>query len=772
MYFKIIKNDIGKSKLISITIMLFVSAAAMLVSLAAILLVNLTGAVKTLVTQAKTPHFVQMHAGALDTAQIAEFAKENDKVEQYQIARFLGIDGADLVFNGVPFTGSMSDHGFTTQNKNFDFLLDMDGTPIVVEDGELYIPVLYWKEGTLKVGDSLQIHDKAFTVAGFLRDSQMNSPLASSRRYLISENDYSEIQGFGSLEYLIEFRLKNSSLLGAFEADYITAGLPANGPTVTLPLFQVMNGFSDGIMIAIVFIMSILVVVIAFLCIRFTLLARMEDDYKQIGVMKAIGMRVSDIKKLYSVKYAALSAVGCALGLGLSFLLREELTENIRMFMGESKNASSASLFGLVGVCLVFLIIIAYVSGVLRRFKKVSAMNALRFGAAPEKKGAGKRLLLSQNRLLNTNVFLGIKDVFERKRLYITMLVVLVVACFIILVPQNLSNTISGDHFSAYMGVGSYDIRLDIQQMEDIGAKAAEVVAAMAEDADVSKYSVLTTQMFRVMMEDGTEERIRVEVGDHSVFPINCSSGRMPAAENEIALSSLNADALGKQVGDTVTLITENGTRSFAVSGIYSDLTNGGKTAKALFAEESEGVMWSIVSISLKDSSQTTEKVAQYTATFSYAKVSSVDKFMVEIFGSTIRAVQNASSVGLVVALAIVVLTTLLFMNMLIAKDRHSIATMKSFGFTEWDVSLQYISRSVFILVIGIVLGTLLANTLGEGLAGLAIASFGISSFAFEINPISAYLLCPITVILATMLGTVLGASGIGRVKLSENIKE
>ena len=44
MYYKIIRNDISKNKLITLTTMIFVAAAAMLVSLAAILIVNLSGA--------------------------------------------------------------------------------------------------------------------------------------------------------------------------------------------------------------------------------------------------------------------------------------------------------------------------------------------------------------------------------------------------------------------------------------------------------------------------------------------------------------------------------------------------------------------------------------------------------------------------------------------------------------------------------------------------------------------------------------------------------
>lgn len=61
MNFKLIRNDILKSKAITLMTMIFVAASAMLVSLAAILVVNLSGALDTLMTRAETPHFMQMH---------------------------------------------------------------------------------------------------------------------------------------------------------------------------------------------------------------------------------------------------------------------------------------------------------------------------------------------------------------------------------------------------------------------------------------------------------------------------------------------------------------------------------------------------------------------------------------------------------------------------------------------------------------------------------------------------------------------------------------
>lgn len=771
MYYRIIRNDILKSKLISMTTMIFVAAAAMLVSLSAILIINLWGGIDTLMKQAKTPHFMQMHAGDIDPVRLTDFAAQNSNVNEFQVLEFLNVDGAHIIVDGKSLAENVQDNGFSTQSEKFDYLLDLDGNVIHVADGEIYVPVGYMKDDTAKVGDEVMIQGKTFIVAGFMRDSQMNSLLASSKRFLVSKNDYAAIKEFGSTEYLIEFRLRDLSEIGVFETAYTTAGLEANGPTITYPLFKMLNAISDGLMIAVILLVSVLVVAIAFMCIRFTLLAKIEDDYREIGVMKAIGLRVSDIKKIYLAKYAMIAAVGCALGFSLSFVFKGMLLENIRLYMGESEK-SSLVFFGIFGVTLVFLAVITYVSRVLKRFRKISAAAAIRFGTSQGKSAGVKHFCLSGNRLLNINIFLGVKDVLARKSLYITMLAVLVISTFIIIVPQNLYNTISSKSFITYMGMGNSDMRIDIQQTNNISKKALEIAKVMENDKFITKYAVLTTKTFKTKIDDEFVGNIKIELGNHSIFPIEYSSGRAPVSEDEIALSVINADELDKRVGDEITLMIEGKEKNLIVSGTYSDVTNGGKTAKAVFTDHSADLMWSIIYAELSGKSDVEGMVSKYADRFNFAKISAVDEYITQTFGSTISSVGKASGAAVVVALILTVLVTLLFMKMLVAKDRYSISVMKSMGFTNSDISAQYVARSVFVLIIGIFLGTLLANTLGEVLAGAIISSFGASSFKFVVNPFSAYLLCPLLMICTVLIATIIGTFSAGQIKIAENIKE
>jgi putative ABC transport system permease protein len=229
---------------------------------------------------------------------------------------------------------------------------------------------------------------------------------------------------------------------------------------------------------------------------------------------------------------------------------------------------------------------------------------------------------------------------------------------------------------------------------------------------------------------------------------------------------------MSKKVGDVISLLIEGKEKELEVTGVYSDVTNGGKTAKGVFTDQSANVMWTIVCVGLLDKSLVDSIVSTYSDKFKDAKTSDIDEFVSQTLGSTINSVEMASFASVAVALVITVLVTLLFMKMLVAKDRYSIAVLKALGFTNSDIRSQYVSRSVFVLIVGIIVGTLLANTLGEAIAGMFVSSFGASTFSFTVNPFIAYLLSPLMMILTVLIATIIGTSRAGQIKISENIKE
>lgn len=769
---KIIQRDIAGNKAVSFLTVLFITAAAMLLSLAGILVTNLFGSIDRLMADAKTPHFMQMHTGDVDFEELEAFAEGNSAVEDFQVLEFLNVGGEKIRLGENSLALSVQDNGFSVQSSRFDFLLDENNRPAQPKDGELWVPVCYNRDHTVQAGDKAVINGKTFVVTGFVRDSQMNSTLASSKRFVVSAGDYAQLKEGGSVEYLIEFRLKDLSDLSEFESAYSASQMPANGPTLSWPLFRMISAVSDGIMIAVILLVSVIVILIALLCIRFTLLAKIEDDYREIGVMKAVGVRVSDIQSIYLAVYAVLAAAGCIMGFLLSLALRGPLQESIRANLGESGNDGLSFLLGMAGTLLLFFFILFFIRRILKRFRRISPVQAIRQGSEQENVRGGKSLRLSKNRWLSANLFLAVKDIAARKRLYLTMLFVIILACFIMVVPQNLYHTISDSSFVTYLGVGRCDLRMDIQQTEELEEKAGSVGEYLERDSAVETYAVFVTELFDQEQEDGTTEQIKVELGNHGAFPLQYVDGRLPSRDSDIALSVLYAEEMDKKVGDKMILLTDKGEKQLTVCGIYSDITNGGKTAKAAFQPGTREAAWSTVCVNLKQPGVLAEKTEEYSRKFPYAKVSGMEDYVAQTFGQTLRAVRTASVGAGFVAVVVTLLVILLFMKLLTAKDRYSIAVLKSVGFTGSDISRQYIWRSVLVVILGILLGSVLAGTLGERIAGAAISSLGAAAFQFTEDPLSSFVLSPAVLLFTALAATIAGTAKAGNLCISQSIKE
>ncbi|MHA2788801.1 ABC transporter permease [Corynebacterium sp. S7] len=771
MNLKIISNDIARSKLVTITMVLFVAAASALVSLATILTMNLSGAIDSLMTNAQTPHFLQMHTGPLDRERLEQFSLHDDRVDSFQVQEFLNLEGSQIYLGDASLSDSVQDNGVVTQNQSFDFLLDLNDQPIHPADGELWVPLAYMKDGSATVGESASIAGRDFVVAGFLRDSQMNSTLSSSKRFLISDRDFAAVREAGTVEYLIEFRLKDAADLGAFEADYVARGLEANGPTITYPLFRMINALSDGMMILILISVSLMVVLVAFLCIRFTLLTKIEQDTREIGVMKAIGLRIRDIKQIYLAKYVAIAVAGALLGYFLALAFQGSLRENIRLYMGTSSLDKYAPIVGVAGILLVLLAIIAYVNQVLNRLRKISPTEAIRFGEAAEKVSPTRVLKLSQNRALSVNAFLGVKDLLTRKKLYVTLFLILIISTIIMTVPQNIATTMSDKSFVQYLGIGQSDIIITLQQSDDIAGDTAQIEQAVAADPEIGRSVALLTKSYTTETA-GQTQNIRIELGDHSVFPVAYISGSAPLTDTDIALSTINADELGKKVGDTLTVTIQGQPRDLMVSGIYSDVTNGGKTAKASFTDNQTDVLRAMMYLNTTDPNLIEAKVSALESEFSFAKVASVNTYTQQMFGDTIAQIKSISYIALLVAIGLTLLITLLFVQMIVVKDRREIAILKYCGFTTADITAQYLTRTLGVTIVAILLGIVLANTLGAWLAGLFLSQIGATSVRFITNPWLIYAAYPAFLALSVIFATMLGMRAAKQITIANNIRE
>jgi putative ABC transport system permease protein len=764
MFLKMVKNDLVRNKIVTMTVFVFITMAVILAASAIHNIAGLIQGMSKFQESAAPADITIMHAGEFDQKEIDQFTEQyRDHLAVQETMVLQNIDGSNIhVGQHQTMAGTIQDISFVVQNKNFDFILDLNNEKLDVKEGYVAVPIYFMEQYDLQIGDSITVksgwYEKMFVISDYARDYEMNSPLTSSKRFVINQGDYNQMLKMqaGELEYLIEFKLNEGGDAAAVQTAYNEAGLPANGPVIEGKIFTLFNAMSDMVVAFIIIFISILLIVIAALCIRLTFLATIDEDMREIGVMKAMGISKKDIKKTYLSKYKVISIAAGIIGYLLSFAAAILLNGNRRLYIASDFSGNLNYLLALIAPILVYIIIVMYCKQVLKRIDKISAVEALRSDIMERSKSRKYSFPLLKNKFLSTTIYMGLRDVGKRFKLYRLLFVIYIVCTFIVILPVNMYNTLNSPEFSSYMGIGKQDMRIDLRRTVRIADDFITLQQDLKNDNDIEKYAPYITSSYQVKHADGSWHNMNIEIGDFSVFSLKFLEGRAPGGEGEISLSLANAaeDGLNKKIGDEVTIMVDGKEQTLTVTGIYQDITNGGKTAKAhtSLGVNEEAVLWYIVSMNLAEGVNIREKMDYYQHAYSTAQVNNIEEYTEQTLGNIIDQMGTVVIGGISIAIIIAVLITALFLRMLLAKDRSQIAIMRSVGLTLKQISHQYMAGTLMVLLLGIIFGVLAANFLGEFLVSMGMSSMGASKIEFVHILWQTWLLCPVVLLAAVGL--------------------
>jgi putative ABC transport system permease protein len=781
LYRRMVVRDVTRNRGVTSALIVLMMLSVMLATASSGTLVRLVGASSDLMARADAPHVAQMHAGGFDPAEVERWVATRDDVVEHQAQLLLGIDGANLFFAGEPQTSSIQQNSLVVPNTERDLLLDLDNQPLTeVAPGTIVLPILYEVENGLEVGDTVTITAPDgfavdLEVAGFARDSIMNPAITSSKRLAVAPADLEQVQAHtGSVEHLISFWLADPAASSAgFQKDYLDAGLPQAGQMVDSATFQMLTMIGDGMLAAVVTFVSLLLLVVGLLCLRFSFLTAVEQDYREIGVLKAIGVAPRDVRRIYLTKYAALAGVATVLGLVAGLALTPVLTRQITRFMGTAASIWNW-LVPVLTAALILGVLVLFILVLLRRFRRISAVTALRSGATTQPRKA--RLRLHRSRM-PAQIRLGTMDVVGRWPVYLLLLLVFAVSTFIMIVPVNSATTATAPDFINYMGIGDVDLRLDLLHTgEESAAAFAGIVDELETDPVATTIAPKVTTRHDTLDGDGNAASLYVENGDHEVLPVRYAEGRAPTGDEEIALSLLALHQAGRAVGDPLPVEVGGQVRELTIVGSYQDITNGGRTAKSSLPTDGEDVTWYSIGIELAPDADATATAEAYTDALAPARVAAIEQWRAQTLGSIAGRVTVAAIVAAFVAVALAVLMTAMFTRMLLARDAGPIAIQRAIGADDAGLRQQYLTRIVLVLVLAVVVGTVAANTLGERAfnlmfefmyGGFETLGQGTSRIDFAVNPLLAYVVLPAALLAAVAGATVVSSRSIATTDIS-----
>ena len=756
IHIKLLINDFRKRAWKNIVLFVFMCLSVVIAASVVLMLSQLFSSITSMYETAKPPHFLQMHMGTVDQADIDEFNESSPDVTYWQTTAMIDLYGEDITVSGDDKYYTLSDCrldiSFVKQNKEYDVFLDEKRKPLNLSAGEIGVPIIILDQFDISLGDTITVNAdgirQQFTVAAYVYDGMMNSTICSSTRFLISDADFDSLLGkIGETEYLIETYFTDSSLATSYQTAYEQSDkeLPKNGQAITYTIIFLLSALTD-ILTAMVFVLTgIMLILVVVICLRYVILAELEDDVVEIGTMKSIGIPDDGIEELYLAKIRILMSVAGVVGFLSALLLLPRFTGHISRFFGAQPLDMISLLGAIVSVGLIYSIILLFAKRVLKQIKKKTIVDLLVLND-----GFGKKVKvktgLYKSRRLSTNALIGLQEV---RKGYGIVFVLMLIITILVMVPMRSLQAMQAKDFVTYMGGPICDLLVEVTQgdsLEERNAKLSNLLSEEAEKGYVQNVDVLRRVRLQAFSNTNEPVGVHVDTGLAAGKGIVYLSGSAPSDEKHIALSYLLADELGKEVGDTVDITTDNQTYCLEICGIYQDVTSGGKTAKTIYAfpgELSEKYTYQL-ELSADGTSASDISVDEFADNLksqlgSGYSIKSMDGFLEQTLGGVTARLGQAVYLVIMIGFVITIFIVLLFMELRLARTMRALAEKIVMGIPLKAICIQELYPILFTGVTGVILGIIMTELIGEKVvSGLfSMLGLGITSFSFSAMTIS-----------------------------------
>lgn len=660
------------------------------------------------------------------------------------------------------------------QNPHEDgqVFFDADNNEIKsVEKGKFYVSHKFLVDNGTKVGDKLTFKKGSVEIeleyAGLCKDAFLGSDFMGNPRFLVNEEDFNK---FMEDEEVKHFYTINTFLIDCDDTTALTDKLDGiyflySYPVSMLELANVMN----MIVAMLVIILSVCLMIVSFVVLKFSITFSIDEDFSEIGVMKAIGLKDHRIRRLYIIKYTAISIVGSVIGLLLSIpvadLLLKFSTET--MVLG----TKSGLLLEIIGAVVVALLVIFFAYMSTRKIKKLTAIDAVRSGQTGEryKKKGGIRLSKFRS---STSSYLAINDFLSSPKRFLNILISFALCMILVLLIVNTTETMNSDKLAFLFG----------SQADLYITDGEKVTGHLTYDQDYQGMADDIAEMEQILKDNGMPAKVTVPLlyntlinYDGSKYKFNAmheydvpmseyvyTEGSAPSNKNEIAITEQIVKETGASIGDSVKMDIGNGDERFLITAIFQSMNNTGQIILLhCDAEPSFKMAASILQyrVNFNDSpdqatiDQRAKKVNELLDVELVQNKTDYCKESVQVY-DTMKLVQRLL---LAITIVVVILVTILMERSFIADEKKDIAIAKAIGFNDSRIIKWHVLRFFIVAVIAMVIAVVLAIPMTHLCITPIFGLMGATSVDYNYG-LAGLTLYPLIILVVTVITTALTA--------------
>ena len=241
------------------------------------------------------------------------------------------------------------------------------------------------------------------------------------------------------------------------------------------------------------------------------------------------------------------------------------------------------------------------------------------------------------------------------------------------------------------------------------------------------------------------ENEIYGQILDKPSFYKSVIKGREPKYNNEIIITEITAELLGKTIGDKVKVTYKEESQEFIICGIYQCTNDSGYTFGMLLdgmkrLDKNYKINW--VDYTLKDTNKVDEILEMLKKNYGEkitVKDMREDDDMIEYIEIAIKAL-NVLIYGLSIIFVLVV--SVMVCSRMFLKEKKEFGIYKSIGFTTNHLRLLFSIRFLLVSIVGSLIGFTFNYLFNDKLMSMILKSMGIFKFETDYNIQSVLIPC------------------------------
>lgn len=766
MFFRIMLRDLKRKKTMNIILFMFIILASMFVASGLNNVITVANGTDYYLDQAGVGEVTFMAMDAESIGAIDEYLSNNNEIEKYTIEPIVIANKENILLENGEFAYTKNNSLFLNADELKLNYYDSDNKIInSMEPGHIMVSGKFMEKNNLKVGDKVRIKyysiDKEFIFDGMFKDALLGSDFMGNTKvifnkadfnsFLENEDIYSNFRGVIAYGYLKD------------GGDY--AGATANAPgqafaRSTIKMCYVM----DMVVAFVVLILSICLIVVSFVVLKFSIDFSIREEFREIGVMKAIGLKNKYIRAMYLSKNFCLALLGSAIGLVVSIpfgkMLIKSVSEN--MMLGNSMGIIA----NVIGSISVVLIIILFAYRCTGKVKKATPIDAIRSGQTGEryKKKTVYRIGKSHTK---PNMYMAINDILSSPKRFLSIIISFTLCTLFVLVLVNLVETLNSDKL-----IDTFGARSDIYVADHTDEFKETVVVKRSKEACkeyLDKRAKELTDMgmpAKGSMEilynctvtfNGKEYSYICQQGvnaDMSIYKIE--KGTQPKDASEIAITPQVSERTGAQIGDIITIDFGPEKKDCMVTAIFQTMNQLGEEIRLhpdaeVDSQKLAGNMQ--VQFTFTDNPSQKEidrRRDELKIYFDTDEVMNASEFCVDCT-NVYDLMRSIQFLLLGLTIVVIILVTILMERSFIADEKSQIAILKAIGFKSGDVIRWQVYRFALVALVSAVLAGVLSIPVTKLCITPIFAGMGASHISYNIVVWKVFGLYPAIVVGATV---------------------